>query len=289
MKINHQRNWNKIDTVLAKIDSAQKAGLKITANMYTYTASGTGLTARIPTWVQEGGGPAMRRRLRNPALRKRVLNELKLGVPTKNSDPHDVLVMGFRKDSLNKLYKGKRLDEIAELHGKNADETMLDLVVADHSSVGSIFFLMSEDNLKRFLKLPFVSFCSDAGPMAAEPPYLDEGTHPRAYGAFARLLGKYVHEEKLITLEEAVRRLAALPAENMKIKKRGRLAPGYFADLAIFDPEKISDHGTYEQPHQYATGMVHVLVNGVPVSENGSHTGARPGRAIRGPGWKRTP
>lgn len=289
LKINHQRNWNKIDTVLAKIDSAQKAGLKITANMYTYTASGTGLTARIPTWVQEGGGPAMRRRLRNPALRKRVLNELKLGVPTKNSDPHDVLVMGFRKDSLNKLYKGKRLDEIAKLHGKNADETMLDLVVADHSSVGSIFFLMSEDNLKRFLKLPFVSFCSDAGPMAAEPPYLDEGTHPRAYGAFARLLGKYVHEEKLITLEEAVRRLAALPAENMKIKKRGRLAPGYFADLAIFDPEKISDHGTYEQPHQYATGMVHVLVNGVPVLENGSHTGARPGRAIRGPGWKRTP
>lgn len=289
LKINHQRNWNKIDTVLAKIDSAQKAGLKITANMYTYTASGTGLTARIPTWVQEGGGPAMRRRLRNPALRKRVLKELKLGIPTKNSDPHDVLVMGFRKDSLNKLYKGKRLDEIAKLHRKNADETMLDLVTADRSSVGSIFFLMSEDNLKRFLKLPFVSFCSDAGPMAAEPPYLDEGTHPRAYGAFARLLGKYVHEEKLITLEEAVRRLAALPAENMKIKKRGRLAPGYFADLAIFDPEKISDHGTYEQPHQYATGMVHVLVNGVPVLENGSHTGARPGRAIRGPGWKRTP
>lgn len=287
LKINHERNWNKIDTVLAKIDSAQRAGLKITANMYTYTASGTGLTARIPTWVQEGGGPAMRKRLRNPALRKRVLNELKLGIPTKNSDPSDVLVMGFRKDSLNKLYKGKRLDAIAKLHGKSADETMLDLVAADRSSVGSIFFLMSEDNLKRFLKLPYVSFCSDAGPMAAEAPYTDEGTHPRAYGSFARLLGRYVRQEKLITLEEAVRRLAALPAENLKIKKRGQLKVGYFADLAIFDPDKIEDHGTYEQPHQYATGMEHVFVNGIQVLSHGNHTGAKPGRAIRGPGWKK--
>lgn len=287
LKINHERNWNKVDTMLAKIDSAQKAGLKITANMYTYNASGTGLTARIPTWVQEGGGPAMRKRLRNPVLRKRVLHELKMGIPTKNADPKDVLVMGFRKDSLNARYKGKRLDEIARLHGKSADETMLDLVAADRSSVGSIFFLMSEDNVRRFLKLPFVSFCSDAGPMAVEEPYVNEGTHPRAYGSFARLLGKYVREEKLISLEEAVRRLASLPAENLKIRKRGRLQPGYFADVAIFDPGKIADHATYEQPHQYATGMVHVFVNGVQVLKLGEHTGAKPGRALRGPGWKK--
>ncbi len=281
LKINHERNWNKIDTVLSKIDSAQKAGLKITANMYTYTASGTGLTARLPTWVQEGGAPAMRKRLKNPNIRKKVLHELELGIPVKNSDPKDVLVLGFRNDSLNNLYRGKRLDEIARLHKKSADETMIDLIVMDKSTVPSIFFLISESNLKRMVQLPYVSFCSDAFSIPAEKPYTEEGTHPRAYGSFARLLGKYVRDEKLITLEEAIRRLTSLPASNLKLSKRGSLSIGNFADVVVFDPNIIQDNATFENPHEYATGVVHVLVNGIQVLKDGEHTGAKPGRAIK--------
>lgn len=285
LKINHERNWNKIDTVIAKIDSAQKAGLKITADMYTYNASGTGLTARLPTWVQEGGAVAMRKRLRNPVTRKKVLHELELGIPTKNSDPKDVLILGFRKDSLNDLYRGKRLDEISRLHKKNADETMIDLIVADKSTVPAIFFLISEDNLKKMIQLSYVSFCSDAGSIPAEKPYTDSGTHPRAYGSFARLLAKYVRDEKLMTLEEAVRRLTSLPASNLKIKKRGSLVIGNYADVVVFDPVKIQDHATFENSHQYATGVVHVFVNGVQVLKDGDHLGTKPGKAIRGPGY----
>ncbi len=281
LKINHERNWNKIDTVLSKIDSAQKAGLKITANMYTYTASGTGLTARLPTWVQEGGAPAMRKRLKNPNIRNKVLHELELGIPVKNSDPKDVLVLGFRNDSLNNLYRGKRLDEIARLHKKSADETMIDLIVIDKSTVPSIFFLISESNLKRMVQLPYVSFCSDAFSIPAEKPYTEEGTHPRAYGSFARLLGKYVRDEKLITLEEAIRRLTSLPASNLKLSKRGSLSIGNFADVVVFDPNIIQDNATFENPHQYATGVVHVFVNGIQVLKDGEHTGAKPGRAIK--------
>lgn len=288
LKINHQRNWNKIDTVLMKIDSAQKAGLKITADMYTYNASSTGLTARIPTWVQEGGMAAMRKRLKDPIIRKRVLHDLANGIPTKNSDPKDVLVLGFHRDSLNKLYRNKRLDEITQLHGKSADETMLDLLIADRSAepIPCIFFLMSEDNLKRMLQLPYVSICSDASSIANEQPANTSGTHPRVYGSFARLLGHYVRDEKLMPLEEAVRRMTSLPATNLQIKKRGSLRPGFFADIAIFDADEIKDHATFEQSHQYATGMVHVLVNGVAVLDHGNHTGKMPGRALRGPGWK---
>ena len=281
LKINHERNWNKIDTVIAKIDSAQKAGLKITGDMYTYNASGTGLTARLPTWVQEGGAAAMRKRLKNPTTRKKVLYELELGIPIKNSDPKDVLILGFRKDSLNNLYRGKRLDEIAQLHKKNSDETMIDLIVADKSTVPAIFFLISENNLKRMVQLPYVSFCSDAFSIPAEKPYSDDGTHPRAYGSFARLLAKYVRGEKLITLEEAVRRLTLLPATNLKIKKRGSLSVGNYADIVVFDPARIQDNATFENPHQYATGVFHVFVNGVQVLKNGEHTGKKPGRAIR--------
>ncbi len=288
LKINQKWNWNKIDTVIARIDSAQRAGLKITADMYTYAASGTGLTARLPTWVQEGGSAAMRKRLKNPATRKRVLRELELGIPNKNGDPGDVLLLGFRKDSLNKRYRNKRLDQVALLHGKNADETMLDLIVADRSSVSSIFFLISEDNVKRMLQLPYVSICSDASSIPSEKPFIDDGTHPRTYGSFARLLAKYVREEKLMTLEEAVRRMTSLPAANLKLKKRGNLRPGFFADLALFDPQKIQDHATFEEPHLYATGMKHVFVNGTQVLENGEHTGVFPGRCVRGPGWKRS-
>lgn len=287
LKINHERNWNKIDTVLWKIDSARKAGLKITADMYPYNASGTSLTARLPAWIQEGGAKEMRKRIVDPVLRKRVLYELKMGIPSKNSDPKDVLLLGFKKDSLNKLYRGKRLDEVSRLHGKDADETMLDLLVADKTSIPAIFFLMSEQNMKRMLQLPFVSICSDAAAYAAEPPDIEDGIHPRAYGSFSKLLSDYVREQKVLTLEDAIRRMTSLPASNLKLKKRGQIATGYFADIAIFDKDKVEDKATYEKPHQYAEGMVHVFVNGVQVLKDGNHTGAKPGRALRGPGYKK--
>ncbi len=285
LKINNTWNWNKIDTVLTKIDSAQKAGLKITANMYTYNASGTSLTARLPTWVQEGGAGDMRKRLKNPAIRKKLLRDLELGIPNRNSDPKDVMVLGFRRDSLNALYKSKRLNEIARLHGKSANETMLDLIVVDRSSIPCIFFLISEDNVKRMLQLPYVSICSDAASIPNEKPFTESGTHPRAYGSFARLLGKYVRDEKLMTLEEAIRRMTSLPASNLKIKDRGALRVGNYADVVIFDPAKIQDHATFEEPHQYATGMIHVFVNGQQVLKDGEHTGNRPGRLVAGPGF----
>lgn len=286
LKINHSRNWNKIDTVLAKIDSAQKAGLKITANLYPYAASATGLTARIPTWAQEGGAAEMRKRLRNPVTRKKILYEMRMGIPTKNSDPKDVMLLGFRRDSLNNLYKGKRLDEVARMHGKDADETVLDLVLKDKSTIPAVYFLISEENVRRGLALPYVSIGSDAASLADEQPYNNDGTHPRAYGTFARVLGRYVRDEKIITLEEAIRKMTTLPAANLKLKKRGALLPGYFADVVIFDPAQVNDLASFEDSHQYATGVRDVLVNGTLVLHNGTHTGARPGRIIRGPGWK---
>jgi N-acyl-D-amino-acid deacylase len=287
LKINIARNWNKIDTLLYKIDSARKAGLKITANMYPYLASGTGLTSRLPAWILEGGGKEMRRRLKNPAVRKKVLYEMEKGIPYKNSDPENVVITGFRLDSLNVLYKGKRLSEIAILHRKNADETALDLIVKDKSRIECIYYLQSEDNVKKILKLPYVSFGSDAGSLSTLEMFKEWGAHPRAYGTFARVLGRYVRDEKLISLEEAVRRMTSLPATNLKIIKRGRLSKGYFADIAIFDPSMVNDLATFENPHQYATGMVHVFVNGVPVITEGEHTNAKPGKVIRGPGWKK--
>lgn len=289
LKINHERNWNKIDTVIAKIDSAQKAGLRITANMYTYRASATGLTARLPTWVQEGGASAMRKRMKAPLIRKRVLEEMRLGIPTKNSDPKDVLMLGFRLDSLNKLYRGKRLDEVARVHGKDADETALDLIIKDKSTVAAIYFLISEDNIKRMLKLPYVSFGSDAASMSDAEIFSEWGTHPRAYGTFARFLGKYVREEKIIPLEEAIRRLTSLPASNLNIQKRGKLQMGNFADVVIFNADSIQDKATFEDPKIYAEGVLHVFVNGVHVLRDGEHTGAKPGRVVRGPGWKVNP
>jgi N-acyl-D-amino-acid deacylase len=285
LKINNTWNWNKIDTVLSKIDSAQKAGLKISANMYTYNASGTTITARLPTWVQEGGAQDMRKRLKNPALRKRLLREMELGIPSRNSDPKDVMVMGFRKDSLNKLYRNKRLSEIAAMHGKSANETILDLLIEDKSTMPSIFFLISEDNLKRMLQLPYVSICSDAASIPDEKPFNEGGTHPRTYGSFARLLAKYVREEKLMSLEEAIRRMTSLPTSRLKIKKRGTLAVGNYADVVVFDAAKIQDRATFEYPHQYATGVQYVFVNGQIVLREGEHTGNLPGRLVVGPGY----
>lgn len=286
LKINNEWNWNKVDAVLAKIDSAQKAGLKITADMYTYNASGTSITARLPTWVQEGGAQAMRKRFKNPALRKWLLREMELGIPSRNSDPKDVMVMGFRTDSLNQLYRGKRLSEIAAKHGKNANETILDLLVADKSSIPCIFFLISEDNIRKMLPLPYVSVCSDAASIPDEPPFNNDGTHPRAYGSFARLLAKYSREEKLFSTEEAIRKMTSLPATNLKIQKRGLLKVGYYADVVLFDPATIQDHATFEDPHQYTTGVMHVFVNGVQVLKDGEHTNKKPGRLVVGPGYK---
>lgn len=286
MKINIARNWPKIDSLLNKIDSAQKAGLKVTANMYPYTASATGLTSRLPTWVQEGGAKEMRKKLKTPAIRKKVLYEMEMGIPYKNSEPQYVALMGFRLDSLNKLYKGKRLNEVARLHGKNADETVIDLIVRDKSRIEALYYQQSEENVKRIVQLPYVSFGSDGGSETIDDKNVEEGAHPRSYGTFARVLAKYVRDEKLVTLQEAVRRLTSLPAVNLKIKKRGSIKIGYFADLAIFDPAKVQDHATFEKPKQYSTGMVHIFVNGVQVLQNGEHTGAKPGRTVRGPGYK---
>ncbi len=287
LKINHDRNWDKINKVLAKIDSAQKTGLKITANMYPYAASNTSLTARLPTWVLEGGAGEMRKRLRKPETRKKVLEEMRLGIPTKNSEPKSVVILGFRLDSLNKLYRGKRLDEVAAMHGKDADETLLDLIVKDKSPGAGVYHLQTEDNVKRIVALPYVSFGSDGASFSDSKVFDEWGTHPRAYGTFARILGKYVREDKVVTLEEAVRRLTLLPATNLNIKNRGKLQTGYFADIAIFDPNEIADKATYEDPKQYAVGMKHVFVNGSQVLNNGEHTGAMPGRIVRGSGWKK--
>jgi len=289
LKINIARNWPKIDTVLYKIDSARNAGLKISANNYPYIASATGLTARLPNWVQEGGAQAMRKRLRDPQIRKKVLYEMEKGIPYKNSDPKDVQMLGFRLPSLNKLYRGKRLDEVAKMHGKNADETVIDLVMRDKSTIAAVYYQQSEDNIRKIIQQPYVSFGSDGASMSELKIFADWGTHPRAYGTFARFLGKYVRDEKLVSLQEAIRRLTSLPAANLSIKKRGALKKGFFADIAIFNANAIQDKATFDNPKEYATGMIHVLVNGVVVLKNGQHTGAKPGRVVRGPGWNGKP
>ena len=288
LKINQQRNWPKVDALLYKIDSAQKAGVKISANIYPYSASATGLKERIPTTYQEGGIVKLRERILDPETRKKMLSDMALGIPTQNSSAHDVMILGFKKDSLNTLYKGKRLDQIASLHGKSADETVLDLLTADQSSIGAVYFLISEANLNRMLQQPYVSVGSDAGAPALTKNFTDNGTHPRAYGTFARVLAKYVRDDKVLTLPEAIRRMTTLPAAHLKIKKRGSLTTGNYADIVVFDPEKIQDHATYENPHQYSTGVHHVFVNGVLVLKDGEHTGATPGRCVRGPGYKST-
>jgi N-acyl-D-amino-acid deacylase len=285
LKINLSRNWNRLDEVLAIVDSARRAGLRITANNYPYVASATGLTARMPNWVQEGGAVQMRKRLRDPSIRQKVLYEMRNGIPYKNSDAKDVMLIGFRLDSLNARYRGKRLDEVAHMRGQDVDETVLDLVVLDRSPIAAVYYQQSEDNIRRIIQMPYVSFGSDGASLSDDPIFKDWGTHPRAYGTFARVLGKYVRDEQLIALEDAIRKMTLLPALNLKITDRGRISLGYHADLAIFDPLLVKDLATFEDPKQYALGMVHVFVNGKPVLRDGEHTGAKPGRVIRGPGY----
>ena len=283
-------NWSKLDSAIQRIEAARKAGLKITADMYTYTAGATGLDAAMPPWVQEGGYNAWAGRLKDPVVRERVKKEM--STPTgawenlylAAGSPEKVLLVGFKSEALKPL-TGKTLAEVAALRGKSPEETAMDLVIEDGSRVGTVYFLMSEENIRKQLKLPWVSFDSDAASLAPEGVFLKSNPHPRAYGNFARLLGKYVRDERIIPLEDAVRRLSGFPAENLKLDRRGFLREGYFADVVVFDPSKIKDTATYDQPHRYSTGMIDVFVNGTQVLKQGEHTNAKPGRVVRGPGW----
>ncbi len=285
-----QSNWSKIDAAIAKVEQARATGLRITTDMYTYIAGATGLDASMPPWVQEGGLKEWTARLKDPAIRARVAQEMR--TPTDkwenlffaSKSPDRILLVGFKADSL-KYLTGKSLGEIARMRGKSPEETAMDLVIQDGSRVGTVYFLMSEDNVRREIQLPWMSFASDEGSYAPEGVFLKSNAHPRAYGNFARLLRKYVRDEKIVPLQEAIRRLTSLPASNLKLRDRGRLVPGYYADVVVFDPATIQDHATFEKPHQYSTGVRDVFVNGKQVLSNGEHTGALPGRVVRGPGW----
>ena len=290
LKVSGRSNWSKLEDAIAKIETARAQGLRISADMYTYPASSTGLDATMPPWVQEGGHRAWVERLKDPIIRERVKREMV--TPSDDWDStylaagsaENILLVGFKNDALKPLI-GKTLAQVAAMRHSSPEETAMNLVIEDDSDVGCVFFTMSEDNIRRQIALPWVSFGSDGGSLAAEGVFLQSGTHPRAYGNFARLLGKYVREERVIPLEEAVRRLTWLPAQNLKLHRRGRLAAGQFADIVVFDPDTIQDHATFDNPHQYATGVIHVFVNGSQVLEEGEHTGAKPGRVVRGPGW----
>ena len=283
-------NWPKLDTVVMKVQAARDEGLHITTDMYTYTAGATGLDAAMPPWVQEGGLREWIRRMRDPAIRRRVVQEMRTPTSAWESlyllagSPERVMLVAFKQDSL-KYLTGRTLAQVAAQRGTSPEETAMDLVIADDSRVGTIYFLMSEENVAKQIALPYMSFGSDAEAPATEGVFVQSNPHPRAYGNFARLLGKYVREDSVIALEAAIRQLTSLPASNLKLRSRGSLAPGFFADVVVFDPQTITDHATFEQPHQYATGVLHVFVNGVHVVRDGAHTGATPGRVVRGPGW----
>lgn len=283
-------NFGKLEQVFERIESARAEGLDITADMYTYTAGATGLDASMPPWVQEGGFQAWVKRLRDPDIRQRLVEEIT--TPTDEwenlylaaGSPDKLLLAGFKNPELKHL-TGKTLAEVAEIRGTSPVVTMMDLVIEDGSRVGTIYFLMSEENVRKKIAKPWMAFGSDAGSIAPEGVFLQSGAHPRAYGTFARLLGKYVREEQVITLQEAVRRLTTLPASNLKIVDRGALEVGYYADVVVFDPDNIKDKATFAEPHQYSIGVRDVIVNGVPVLRDGEHTGATPGRFVKGPGY----
>lgn len=289
LKAAGKSNWPKLELVIEKIDSAREAGLDIAANMYNYTAGATGLNAAMPPWVQEGGFSQWARRLQDPLIRQEVAKAMKTNAQDWENlyaaagSAENLLLIDFKTDSLKK-YTGKTLAEVAQIRNRSPEETAMDLVYQDRSRVGTIYFLMSEENVKKQLQLPYMSFGSDAAALAPEGIFLEASTHPRAYGNFARLLGKYVREEKVISLQEAIYKLTHLSAKKLKIKNRGLLQVGYYADIVIFDPNTIKDHATFEQPHQYSTGINHVLVNGVSVLKDGQPTGATPGRFVKGPG-----
>ncbi len=289
LKAGGEANWPKLDAAIAKIEAARTGGLRITADMYTYTAGATGFDACIPPWSREGGYEALFKRIADPATRSRMLAEMRApAVGWENlcraaGSPDRLLLVAFKNEALKPL-TGETLADVAAARGTDPETTILDLITEDRTRVGVVFFLMSEDNVRKELRLPWVSFGSDAASMAPEGVFLKSSTHPRAYGNFARLLGRYVRDEKVVPMAEAIRRLTSLPASNLGFADRGRLAPGAFADVVAFDPDTIADRATYEKPHQYAVGMRHVVVNGVPVLRDGEHTGALPGRALKGAG-----
>jgi N-acyl-D-amino-acid deacylase len=293
LKAAGEENWPKLDEVIRRIEAARAEGLQITADMYTYPAGATGLDAAMPPWVQEGGLREWIRRLKDPAIRARVRREMTTRTNAWESlylaagSPDRVLLVAFKQDQLKPL-TGKTLAEVAKMRGKTPEETAMDLVIEDDSRVGTVYFVISEDNIRKQLKLPWVSFDSDAESLAPEGVFLKTNPHPRAYGNFARLLGRYVRDEKIISLEEAIRRLTSLPATNLKLDRRGLLKAGHYADVVVFDPNTIQDHATFDMPHQYSTGVRHVFVNGVQVLKDGEHTGKTPGRFVRGPGYRRT-
>jgi N-acyl-D-amino-acid deacylase len=290
LKASGKENWHKLSNVFDLVEAAQQAGLEITADMYNYTAGSTGLDATMPLWVQEGGHDAWVANLQDPGIKEKVIAEMKQ--PTNEwenfyvaAGPDNILLVGFKNEKLRSLV-GKTLQEVADERGTDPAETAVDLVVEDNSRVDAVFFLMSEENVRRKIAKPWISFGSDARALASEGVFLESGPHPRTYGNFSRLLGKYVREEEIINLAQAIRRMTSLPAYNIGIQERGEIREGYFADIVVFDPNKISDHATFDDPHQYATGVQHVFVNGEQVLRYGGHTGATPGRVVRGPGWE---
>jgi N-acyl-D-amino-acid deacylase len=290
LKSSGQPNWPLFDKAVEMIEGAIAEGLEITADVYTYPAGTTGLNVTVPPWVQEGGFEASLQRMSDPKLRKQIIREM--NTPSDEWEnmflmagvPDNILMIGFKSEALKPL-TGKTVAEIAAMRGTTPEETILDLIVEDGSRITTVYFTQSEDIVRRAVALPWVSFNSDEASLAPEGVFLKSNPHPRAYGSFARVLGKYVRDEQVIALEDAIRKLAALPAQTMRIDRRGELKQGFYADVVVFDPETIQDHATFVQPHQYATGMVHVFVNGEQVLRNGEHTGATPGRVVRGPGW----
>jgi N-acyl-D-amino-acid deacylase len=282
-------NWSKLEPAIERLAAARAQGLRITADMYTYSASSTGLDATMPGWVQEGGHRAWVERLQDPLIRARLRQELSTAGDHFDNEflgAEKILLVGFRNEAHAPLV-GKTLAEVAAARGTSVEDTIMDLIVEDDSRVQCVFFTMSEDNVRTAVGLPWMSFCSDAGSLAPEGVFIKNSTHPRAYGSFARLLARYVREERVLTLGEAIRRLAALPAANLGLERRGRLKPGAYADVVVFDPRAIQDHATFDRPHQYASGMQHVFVNGQQVLSKGEHTGATPGRVVRGRGARR--
>jgi N-acyl-D-amino-acid deacylase len=290
LKSSGKPNWHLFDDAIAMVEDAREQGLEITADVYTYPAGATGLNVTIPPWVQEGGFEASLDRMSDPETRARIIEEM--NTPSDDwenmwlmaGSPENILMVGFKNDDL-KYLTGKTVAEVAAMRETSPEETVMDLIVEDGSRIGTIYFTQSEDIVRKAVALPWVSFNSDAASLAPEGIFLNSNTHPRAYGSFARVLGKYVRDEKLLTLQEAIRKLAALPAHNLRIDRRGELKQGYYADVVVFDPATVQDHATFTEPHQYSTGMVHVFVNGEQVLKDGEHTGATPGRAVRGPGW----
>lgn len=289
LKASGRENWSKLDAALRMIEKARRDGLQITADMYTYTAGATGLNSCMPPWVYDGGSDAAYRRLQDPQTRKKIAEAMRArsnnweNLYLLAGSPERILLVGFKSEALKPL-TGKTLAEVARMRGKDPIETVMDLVLEDRSRIGTVYFMMDEDNVKKQIRQPWVSFGSDAASMAPEGVFLKSSTHPRAYGNFARLLGKYVREEKVISLTEAVRRLSGLPATNLGLDHRGFLEPGMFADVVVFDPNTITDVASYEKPQQYSVGVKHVFVNGVQVLRDGEHTGAKPGRTLWGPG-----